>query len=87
MSANEVEVRGKIRGFLVQNFLLGGSGANVKDSDSFLDSGMVDSTGVLEFVNFLQETWNIEVEDQELLPANFDSVDNLTAFVVKKLNG
>lgn len=85
MSADKNEIKGKVREFLVQNFLLGRGSVSIKDSDSFLDSGVVDSTGVLEFVNYLQETWSIEVKDEELLPENFDSIDNLTAFVAKKL--
>lgn len=84
MPMNESEVRGKIRGFLTSNFLLGKGSVEVKDGDSFLDSGIVDSTGVLEFVSFLQETWDINVADEELLPENFDSIDNLTAFVMRK---
>jgi acyl carrier protein len=86
MAVNELEIRGKIRDFLTQNFLLGKGSVKVADGDSFLDSGLVDSTGVLEFVNFLQDVWSIQVDDLELLPENFDSVNNLTAFVVKKLS-
>lgn len=85
MAAAAEEIKGKVREFLVQNFLLGKGSAGIKDGDSFLDSGVVDSTGVLEFVNFLQDTWSIETKDEELLPENFDSIDNLTAFVAKKL--
>lgn len=85
MSASEAEVRATIKEFLLQNFLLGKGTVQIKDSESFLESGIVDSTGVLEFVNFLQETWSINVEDEELLPDNFDSIDNLTGFVTRKL--
>ena len=85
MAVNESEIRGKIREFLVSNFLLGKKTGEIKDGDSFLTTGTVDSTGVLEFVGFLQETWQIEVLDEELLPENFDSVNNLTAYVASKL--
>lgn len=85
MAADTEVIKGKVREFLVQNFLLGKGSVTIKDGDSFLDSGVVDSTGVLEFVNFLQETWSIEVKDEELLPENFDSINNLAAFVAKKL--
>lgn len=85
MPTNETEIREKIRGFLSANFLLGKGSVNVKDEDSFLESGIVDSTGVLEFVSFLQDTWDIQVSDEELLPENFDSVANLTAFVKRKI--
>jgi acyl carrier protein len=84
MKTTDKEARAKIREFLVGNFLLGKNGDSVKDGDSFLESGTLDSTGVLEFVGFLEETWGIRVTDEELLPENFDSVDNLTAYVLRK---
>lgn len=83
----EAEVKDRLKEFLLQNFLLGKGASALKDDQSFLDSGIVDSTGVLEFVNFLQETWSINVEDAELLPENFDSLNNLTRFVTGKLKG
>lgn len=84
MQVSDKEARAKIREFLIGNFLLGKKADSVKDGDSFLETGTVDSTGILEFVGFLQETWGIEVTDEELLPENFDSVDSLTAFVTRK---
>lgn len=83
MALNETEIKATIRRFLDSNFLLGKK-IELKDTESFLDSGLVDSTGVLEFVGFLQETWAIEVKDEELLPENFDSVQNLADFVRRK---
>ena len=81
---DEVEVRNRLRDFVEKNFLLGKDSASLKNDDSFMDTGIVDSTGVLEFVSFLQEIWSIEVTDEELQPENFDSIKNLTAFVLKK---
>ena len=81
---DKVEVRNRLREFVEKNFLLGKDSGSLKDDASFLDTGIVDSTGVLEFVAFLQEAWSIEVADEELEPGNFDSIDNLTAFVLKK---
>jgi acyl carrier protein len=83
--ANVTEVRSKLREFISNNFLLGKGQSELKDGASFLDSGIVDSTGVLEIVGFLQDTWEINVPDEELLPENLDSVDNLAAYVTKKL--
>lgn len=85
MAANETEVRNKLKEFISNNFLLGKGLSELKDGASFLDTGIVDSTGVLEIVGFLQDTWEINVPDEELLPENLDSVDNLTAYVLKKL--
>ncbi len=82
---NETAVRSKLKEFISNNFLLGKGQSDLKDGVSFLDSGIVDSTGVLEIVGFLQDTWEINVPDEELLPENLDSVDNLTAYVLKKL--
>ncbi len=84
MEKSESEVKAKLRSFVSSNFLLGKSASELGDDDSFLESGIVDSTGILEFVGFLQETWGIEVADEELLPENFDTVRNLTAFVLRK---
>jgi acyl carrier protein len=84
MEKNESEVKAKLREFVSGNFLLGKSASEVGDTDSFLESGIVDSTGILEFVGYLQETWGIEVADEELLPENFDTINNLAAFVIRK---
>jgi acyl carrier protein len=84
MEKSESEVKARLREFVSGNFLLGKSSSELSDTDSFLESGIVDSTGILEFVGYLQETWGIEVADEELLPENFDSISNLAAFVVRK---
>ena len=84
MALTESEVKAKLKEFVVRNFLLGEDPGGLKDEDSFLDTGIVDSTGVLEFVAFLQETWSIKVADEELIPENLDSINNLTAFVLRK---
>jgi len=52
---------------------------------SLLDFGVVDSTGMLQLVSFLEETFSIKIEDEELVPANLDSIDNTAAFVAGKL--
>lgn len=78
------KVKAALREFVAGNFLLGKDTRGLGDRDSFLDSGLVDSTGILEFVGFLEETWGISVADEELLPENFDSLENLAAFVMRK---
>jgi acyl carrier protein len=85
MSSTQSEIRSILREFIVGNFLLGKSAGDIKDGDSFLETGIVDSTGVLEIVGFLQSQWEIVVADEELLPENLDSLDLLTAFVQRKL--
>ncbi len=77
-------MRNKIRQFIFENFLFGESDEGLKDDDSFLDQGIIDSTGVLELVAYLEETFQLEIKDEELIPENFDSVNNLVNFINKK---
>jgi acyl carrier protein len=76
-------VQREIRQFVIHNFLFG-QGDSLADDESFLESGIIDSTGVLELVGFLEEKFAISIEDQELVPANLDSVDRVTRFVERK---
>ena len=78
------EVKEKIRKFIVENFLFGNDDG-LKDDSSFLDEGIIDSTGILELVSFLEEEFLISVEDEELIPENLDSIANVTAYLEKKL--
>ena len=75
----------EIRGFIVENFLYG-QDDNFGDDISFLEKGIIDSTGVLELVSFVEDKFGITVEDQELVPENFDSVSNLASYISKKTN-
>lgn len=75
-----------IRGFVSENYLLGQE-LTFTDSDSFLESGIIDSTGVLQLVSYLEETYGITVEDDELTPQNLDSVEAVAAYLGRKLNG
>lgn len=76
-------VKQEIRNFIITNYMLNG-GRPLGDDDSLQELGIVDSTGVLELVSFLQEKFSIEVDDA-LSPENLDSVSNLTQFVSAKL--
>ena len=78
------ELKEKIREFVIENFLFG-EGGDLKDDTSFLDEGIVDSTGILELVDFLEEEYEIDVDDEELIPENLDSVDNVTKYLERKL--
>jgi acyl carrier protein len=77
------DVAQRVRAFLVDSFLLGDDDGFAND-ESLLDSGIVDSTGVMEVVSFLEETFGIAVDDDELVAENLDSVDRLAAFVQRK---
>ena len=75
-----------IRSFIVDNFLFG-DGSQLTDNTSFLEEGIVDSTGILELVAFLEETYGIVVEDDELIPDNMDSINRIDSYLTKKLSG
>lgn len=77
-------MRERIRQFIEKNFYLA-EGTAFADDASLLDLGIIDSTGVLELVSFLEESFSIRVEDDELVPANLDSVANMVAYVERKL--
>ena len=78
-----VEIGSEIRDFVVTNFLFG-KGDDLKDDESLLENGVIDSTGVLELVSYLQERFDMRIEDDEIVPANLDSIRNLVQFVSRK---
>ena len=78
------DVKTKIREFIVENFLFG-SANGLKDDTSFLDEGIVDSTGVLELVTFVEDEFSIQVLDEELIPENLDSINNVAAYLEQKI--
>ena len=75
-----------IQNFVVENFLFG-DGNNLNHNTSFLESGIIDSTGILELITFLEETYKIKIEDDELIPENLDSIDNVVHFLGRKMAG
>lgn len=78
------DIKKQVREFIIENFLFGDDDG-LHDSTSFLDEGIIDSTGILELVTFLEETFSITVEDEELVPENLDSLNNIDAFLKKKI--
>nr|HDN00773.1 acyl carrier protein [Deltaproteobacteria bacterium] len=79
-----MSVQHEIRQFIIDNFLMGQDSDDLKDDSSFLEEGVIDSTGVLELVGFLEENYNIKVEDEELIPENLDSIKNICAYIKLK---
>ena len=75
----------KVREFIVENFLFG-DGEALENDTSFMEEGIIDSTGILELVFFLEETFGLSVEDEELVPENMDSLQNITRFIERKLD-
>ncbi len=78
-----MQLKSEIRHFIVDNFLYG-EDDGFGDDVSFLEKGLIDSTGVLELVSFIEERYGIAVDDEELIPDNFDSVNKLSYFIRKK---
>ena len=76
----------EVRRYITDKLLFERSDVVVGGDTSFLESGIIDSTGVLELVQFLEEKFQIKVEDEDLIPANLDSVNALTQFVENKKN-
>ncbi len=75
----------KVREFVVENLLFG-DGEALKYDTSFMEEGIVDSTGILELVFFIEETFGFSVEDDELVPENMDSLQNIVRFIDRKLD-
>ncbi len=74
----------KIREFILDNFLFSDDQSLLNDTDSFLQKGILDSTGIMELIFFVENEFGIKVEDEEMVPENLDSVTNIVAFVSKK---
>jgi len=82
-----VDVKETIRAFILESVLAGSKTTGIADDDSFMDKGIIDSTGILELVAFIQDTFKIEVRDDELVPDNFDSVEKLSRYLSRKAGG
>ena len=78
------DLRDKVRRFIVENFLFG-EDEGLKDDTSFLEEGVIDSTGILELVSFLEEEFNITIEDEELIPENLDSINYVVSYLKTKI--
>jgi len=80
-----MNIETEIRKFIVENFILEGDD-HLGDEDSLLEKGIIDSTGVLELVAFIEETYQFKIQDEELVPENLDSIKNISQFIQNKLN-
>jgi acyl carrier protein len=79
-----MDLRETIRQYIVENFLFGDAEPLKDDGMSLLDNGIIDSTGVMELVAFLEGDLGLTIADEELVPENLDSVSNLVSFVTRK---
>lgn len=76
--------REKIRSFILENYLFSDDPTLLNDRDSFLEKGILDSTGILELIFFLEEEFSIQVAEGDMVPENLDSVNNLISFLNTK---
>jgi acyl carrier protein len=73
-----------LREFLAANYFLGDDPSQLAASSSLIEAGLIDSTGVLELVGYLEERFDIRIANEELLPENLDSIENIVGFVERK---
>ncbi len=76
-------IRKEIRQYVFENFILG-EDEDLSDDESFLETGLIDSTGILELITFVEETYDIEIEDEEMIPDNLDGIAKVADFVSVK---
>lgn len=79
------DIKAQVRAYITDNFLMGSAAARLLDTDSFLETHVVDSTGFLELVTYLEERYGFAVQDDEMVPENLDSLNNIAAYVQRKL--
>jgi acyl carrier protein len=78
-----MDIKEQVRTFVTSNFYVADPSA-LEDNASLLDKGIIDSTGVLEVIFFIEETFGITIEDSEMLPENLDSIERISKFVARK---
>ena len=78
------EVRDNIISYIKENFIAGRSDLELKTDESLIENGIIDSTGVLELVTYIEEKYSIQIDDEELIPENLDSIKNIVAFLKTK---
>ncbi len=81
-----MQIETQIKQFILDNFLFGGSLEDIDAGASLLSTGVIDSLGVLQLITFVEETFGIQVQDEDVVPDNFDSVRNLAAYVGRQVS-
>jgi acyl carrier protein len=81
---NEHQLRSEIRQFVLDDLLMGDTSSMLDDGESFLETGTLDSIGVLDVIMFLEHNFQLKIQDCELVPENLDSVNRLVQFVMRK---
>lgn len=79
-----MSVEEKLRLYILENYLFTDDQSALGNADSFLEQGIIDSTGIMEVIFFIEDEYGIAIEDEEMVPENLDSIDNLVAFLGRK---
>ena len=77
------QLKAAVRAFILENFYVSDA-SSLRDEESLLDKGVVDSTGILEVIGFIEERFGFTVEDEEMLPENLDSIDRIASYVARR---
>lgn len=80
----QADIATQVREFIADNFLFREERSDISDTESLLDAGLIDSTGILELVAYLEQAFAIQMADAEIVPENLDSVQAITAYVMRK---
>jgi acyl carrier protein len=75
------DIKKTVRAYILENFLMGDTGTQLKDEQSFLENHIIDSTGFIELVTFLETTYSVQIKDEEMIPENLDSLDAIARFI------
>ena len=81
-----MDIKKTLKEFIVESFLPFAGVDSFEEDDSFMEKGIIDSTGVLELLEFIEEQFNITVEDEEVIPDNLDSLNKMTSFIGRKVS-
>ena len=82
-----MSIEQQVRDYILENFLFTNDAAALVNDASFLEKGIIDSTGVLEMIFFLEQEFALKVADKEMIPENLDSVNSIVRYVQSKQAG
>ena len=79
------DIKSELRKFIINNYLRGAKDFKLSDRDSFLENSILDSIGVIEVTAFIQQKYGIQIKVSEIMPENFDTLNNLERYILRKL--
>ncbi|MFA6143007.1 MAG: acyl carrier protein [Candidatus Omnitrophota bacterium] len=82
---NGTDIKNELRKFIIDHYFIGFGKSELSDDDSFLEKGIIDSIGVIELAAFIQKRYSIRIKPPEIIPENFDTLNNLERCILKKL--